>query len=59
MLLPAGSFALAVFGGWAIPTSLFAEELRLGPTAIAAIRALLRYVVPGGIAAASLASLRF
>jgi neurotransmitter:Na+ symporter, NSS family len=59
MLLPAGGFALAVFGGWAIPASLFAEELRLGATAIALIRALLRYVVPCAIAAASLASLRY
>jgi neurotransmitter:Na+ symporter, NSS family len=59
MLLPAGSFALALFGGWVIPTSLFADELRLGPTAIASIRVLLRYVVPCGIAAASFASLRF
>ena len=59
MLLPAGSFALALFGGWAIPTSLFAEELRLGPTSIAVIRALLRYVVPCAIAAASLAPLLF
>jgi neurotransmitter:Na+ symporter, NSS family len=59
MLLPAGGFALALFGGWAIPASLFAEELRLGATAIALIRALLRYVVPCAIAAASLASLRY
>jgi NSS family neurotransmitter:Na+ symporter len=59
MLLPAGCFALAVFGGWAIPASFFAQELRLGPIAVAVIRALLRYVVPCGIAAASLASLRF
>jgi NSS family neurotransmitter:Na+ symporter len=59
MLLPAGGFALAVFGGWAIPTSLFAEELRLGATAIALIRVLLRYVVPCAIAAASLAPLRY
>jgi neurotransmitter:Na+ symporter, NSS family len=59
MLLPAGGFALAVFGGWAIPTSLFAEELRLGATAIALIRVLLRYVAPCAIAAASLAPLRY
>jgi NSS family neurotransmitter:Na+ symporter len=59
MLLPAGGIGLAVFGGWAIPTSLFTEELRLGPTAITVIRALLRYVVPCGIVAASLAPLRF
>jgi neurotransmitter:Na+ symporter, NSS family len=58
MLLPAGSFALALFGGWVIPASLFAEELRLGPTGIAVIRVLLRYIVPCAIAAASLATLR-
>ena len=59
MLLPAGSFALALFGGWVIPASLFAEELRFGPTAIAVIRVLLRYIVPCAIAAASLAPLRY
>jgi neurotransmitter:Na+ symporter, NSS family len=59
MLLPAGSFALALFGGWVIPASLLAEELRLGPTAVAIIRGLLRYIVPCAIAAASLASLRY
>jgi NSS family neurotransmitter:Na+ symporter len=59
MLLPAGGFALALFGGWAIPASLFADELHLGPSAIALIRVLLRYVVPCAIAAASLASLRY
>ncbi len=57
-LLPAGGFALALFGGWAVPPRLLAEELALGRTATAIVRALLRYVVPLGIAAATLASLR-
>jgi NSS family neurotransmitter:Na+ symporter len=59
LLLPAGGFALALFGGWVIPASLFAEELRLGTTAVAIIRVLLRYIVPCAIAAASLAPLRY
>ena len=58
MLLPAGSFALALFGGWVVPASLFAEELRLGPAGVAVIRVLLRYIAPCAIAAASLATLR-
>jgi neurotransmitter:Na+ symporter, NSS family len=59
LLLPAGGVAVAVFGGWVVPERILAEELRLGPRASAALRALLRYVVPLGIAAATLAPLHF
>jgi NSS family neurotransmitter:Na+ symporter len=57
-LLPAGGTALAIFGGWVVPRRILAEELRLGPVATGLLRALLRYVVPCGIAATALASLR-
>ncbi len=54
VLLPAGGFALALFGGWIVPHRVLAEELRLGKTATAILRVLLRYVAPLGIAAAAL-----
>jgi NSS family neurotransmitter:Na+ symporter len=57
-LLPAGGLALALFGGWGMPSRLLAEELRLGPAATAVLRVLLRYVAPLGIAAASLVAVR-
>jgi NSS family neurotransmitter:Na+ symporter len=57
ILLPAGGFALAVFGGWVVPERVLAEELQLRPRASAALRFLLRYVVPLGIAAATVAPL--
>ncbi len=57
MLLPACGFALCIFGGWLIPARILAEELRLGATATALLRFLLRYIAPLGIAAASLAPL--
>jgi NSS family neurotransmitter:Na+ symporter len=59
MLLPACGFALAVFGGWVVPTRLFAEELHLGPRGIAIVRTLLRFIVPTAITAATVASLQF
>jgi NSS family neurotransmitter:Na+ symporter len=57
-LLPAGGLALALFGGWVVPSRLLAEELRLGVAATAVVRALLRYVAPIGIAAATVVSVR-
>jgi NSS family neurotransmitter:Na+ symporter len=59
VLLPAGGFALAIFGGWVAPTTLLAGELGLGPTATTILGILLRYVTPFGIAAAALAPLAF
>lgn len=57
LMLPLGGFALAVFTGWALPARLLGEELRAGPAMATTLRLLLRWVVPGGIAAASLAPL--
>ena len=57
-LLPAGGLALALFGGWVVPRQLLADELRLGPGATAFVRALLRYMAPLGIVAATFVSLR-
>ena len=54
-MLPAAGCGLAIFGGWLIPRSLLVDELHLGATA-GAVRILLRYVVPSGIIAASIAN---
>jgi hypothetical protein len=40
-----------------MPRRILAEELRLGPCAARVVLVALRYVVPAGIVAASLASL--
>jgi NSS family neurotransmitter:Na+ symporter len=55
LLLPVGGLGLAIFSGWAIPTRLLADELRLRQPAAKALRFLMRYVAPLGIAAAALA----
>jgi NSS family neurotransmitter:Na+ symporter len=55
LMLPAAGFGLAVFVGWAVPESLLAEELGFAGSKLAIVRRLLRYVVPAGIAAASIA----
>ena len=55
LMLPIGGFGLAVLAGWALPAGLLADELRLGPRAVGILRVLLRYVVPLGIVAASVA----
>ncbi len=54
VLLPIGGFGIAVFVGWAVPRSMIADELGLGGAALDALYVLLRYVVPTGIAAASI-----
>jgi NSS family neurotransmitter:Na+ symporter len=54
LLLPLGGFAIAVFAGWVVPAGVLAEELRLGPRAARALRFLLRYLAPVGIAATTL-----
>ena len=59
VMLPLGGLALAIFAGWVLPGSLLAEELALGPKGAALLRALLRWVTPGLIAAAALAPLLF
>jgi NSS family neurotransmitter:Na+ symporter len=53
VLLPLGGLGLALFGGWVVPPRLLAVELGLGPTAGRVVVALLRYVAPAGIIAAS------
>ena len=57
VMLPIGGFGLCVFAGWALPATLLAEELRLGPNGAARLRWMLRYVAPAGICAAALAPL--
>jgi len=56
VLLPAGGFGLAIFIGWVIPKQVLGEELgRLSRSKLAFLRWLLRYLVPIGIAAATIA----
>ena len=57
VLLPLGGLGLALFGGWVMPRRVLVEELRLGPSVARVVVVALRYVVPVGIVAASLASL--
>ena len=57
LLLPIGGLLIAVFAGWVAPRRLLVEELRLGETGASALRFLLRYVAPVGIAAAAVAAL--
>lgn len=57
LLLPLGGLSLAIFGGWIVPASLIETELRYGARATALLRWSLRYPVPLGIAAATLAPL--
>lgn len=59
VMLPIAGFALALFAGWAVPPSLLAGELRLGPRGTALLRGLLRWVTPALIAAAAAAPLLF
>jgi NSS family neurotransmitter:Na+ symporter len=56
-VLPLGGLGLAIFGGWVMPRRVLVEELRLGRVGGLVILVALRYVVPVGIVAASLASL--
>jgi neurotransmitter:Na+ symporter, NSS family len=59
ILLPIGGLALAIFGGWVVPKDLLVAELQFDPVGIFLFRALLRYVAPLAIAAASAAMVRF
>jgi neurotransmitter:Na+ symporter, NSS family len=59
ILLPIGSFAIAIFGGWIISSRLLADELRLSALGGALTRVLLRYIVPLAIVIASVAAVRF
>ena len=55
VLLPVGGFGLAIFVGWLVPSPRSADELGLARSALAVLRWLLRYLVPAGIAAATIA----
>jgi NSS family neurotransmitter:Na+ symporter len=55
VLLPIGGFGIAVFVGWAVPRTIVSEELGLGRVTLKALYVLLRYIVPAGIATASIA----
>jgi len=55
VLLPIGGFGIAVFVGWAVPRHIVAGELGLAGSALTVLYVLLRYVVPVGIAIASVA----
>jgi NSS family neurotransmitter:Na+ symporter len=55
VMLPAGGFALSLFAGWVVSDKLLREELGIGRIPLAILRALLRYLVPVGIAGAVLA----
>lgn len=55
VLLPMGGFGIAIFVGWAVPKSMVGQELGLGAPVLNALYVLLRYVVPIGIATATVA----
>ena len=55
VMLPLGGLGLAVLGGWIVPAALIEDELRLGARRTALLRWCLRYPVPLGILAATLA----
>jgi SNF family Na+-dependent transporter len=54
VLLPAAGFGLAIFVGWLVPKRALADELGLGRSELALLRWLLRYLVPIGIAVATI-----
>jgi NSS family neurotransmitter:Na+ symporter len=55
VLLPIGGLGIAVFVGWAVPRTMIAHELEIRGGALSVLYLLLRYVVPAGIAIASIA----
>jgi NSS family neurotransmitter:Na+ symporter len=55
ILLPIGGFGIALFVGWAVPKAMVAAELHIRGAPLNILYALLRYVVPAAIAAASVA----
>jgi NSS family neurotransmitter:Na+ symporter len=55
ILLPVGGFAIALFAGWVVPVRTLIAELGLSSVGAALLCAILRYVVPLGIAAVGLA----
>ena len=57
ILLPVDGLFIALFAGWAVPRRILVEELRLAPASATVLQFLLRYVVPAGIATATLSLL--
>ena len=57
ILLPLGGLGVALFAGWAVPVRALVAELGLSPPAATLLSAMLRYVVPLGIAAVGLGPL--
>lgn len=53
VLLPACGFAISLFAGWFVSGAAMADELGLSTRGAAWLRWLLRFVVPAGIAAAT------
>lgn len=58
ILLPIGGVALAIFGGWVLPTQILSDELDLSPKGIRLLRFVLRYVATSIIALVVIASIR-
>ncbi len=57
LMLPVGGLAIALFAGWAAPAGLMARTLGMGAIGAGALRFVLRWVAPFGIAAVALATL--
>lgn len=57
VLLPVAGFALAIFAGWAVPAHFLREQLLLSARSTTLVLALLRFIAPIGIAAASIGAL--
>jgi NSS family neurotransmitter:Na+ symporter len=55
LMLPLGGLGIAIFVGWVLPRQIVVAELGIGAASAGVLYALLRYVVPAGIAAATLA----
>ena len=57
VMLPAGGLAIAIFAGWAIPAQRWVGGLEVRARTAMLLRFALRWLVPGGIVLAGLASL--
>jgi NSS family neurotransmitter:Na+ symporter len=57
IMLPLGGFLIAIFVGWCLPDRLLAEEVGFGRHGTRILHLVLRYVVPAGVAIATLAPL--
>jgi NSS family neurotransmitter:Na+ symporter len=57
IMLPLGSFALALFAGWVLPWQLLVEELGVTPGTAGFLQSVLRVLVPLAIAVVTIAPL--